>query len=178
MKSKTVLIATAALATSTAIACIAGLTSIVTGDFGFSYVLERSAAESLATGVSATSLAAAEARSRAALRVSPYENLARAQLVYIDTLRQGHVGPQGARTLQQSYDLIPYDWQLAGWRIKFGLENWSELAPETRLAIKDEAVAFGRAWTRDPDIRGILSSIRDPSGALAAALIRQEIERR
>jgi hypothetical protein len=112
----------------------------------------------------------AEEEIHRALALSPYDNEARLRLVYIDSLRHPPVGAVGVARFEESYSLIPYDYTIAAWRIRFGLEHWGALSPVSRAAVYEEAMAFGRAHSQDVAVRGILQSIHDPQGRLAAAL--------
>jgi hypothetical protein len=111
------------------------------------------------------------------MALSPYDNEARLRLVYIDALRHPPVSSIGVARLAESYSLIPYDYTVAAWRIRFGLEHWAALTPELRAAIYEEAMAFGRVGSQDVNVRPILQSIHDPQGRLAAALWLQLLNR-
>jgi hypothetical protein len=119
---------------------------------------------------SSEALARAEVKARRAQALSPYDNTARLRLAYIDTLRHGALFPKGVALYIQSYELLPYDQDVAAWRIRFGLEHWASLSPEARIALHEEVMTFAKVGSRDPDLRTLLASIRDPSGRLAAAL--------
>jgi hypothetical protein len=114
--------------------------------------------------------AAATAQIERALALSPYDNQARLRLVYIDARRHPHISPAGVARFEESYSLMPYDYSVAAWRIRFGLEHWASLTPQLRSEIFTEAMAFGRAHSQDVEVRRILQSIHDPQGRLAAAL--------
>jgi hypothetical protein len=116
-------------------------------------------------------ISAAAAEIHQALALSPYDDQARLRLVYIDALRHPPVGPEGVARLAESYSLIPYDYSVAAWRIRFGLEHWAALSPQLRTQIYAEAMAFGHGGHgKDAEIVQVLRSIHDPQGRLAAAL--------
>jgi hypothetical protein len=113
-----------------------------------------------------------------ALALAPYDNAARLRLVYLDSRRPGGIGPQGLDAFARSYELMPYDYSVAAWRIRFGLEHWSSLTPDLRSAIFAEAMAFARVGSVDVDVPEVLQSIHDPEGRLAAALWLQALDQR
>jgi hypothetical protein len=119
-----------------------------------------------------------DAASRAigrALTLSPYSNAARLRLAYVDTVRHGRLGPAGVAQLARSYDLTPYDYSIAAWRIRFGLEHWRDLTPELRTSVHAEAMAFASGQSSEVDVKAVLRTIRDPAGRLAAELWLQEL---
>jgi hypothetical protein len=93
----------------------------------------------------------------------------------VEATRRGRLGPQGLHDLQVSYDLIAYDPYVFDWRIKLGLDHWSELSPELRASVIAEARIFARNGNRTRVI-GSLSSVENPSGRLAAAILAQELQ--
>jgi hypothetical protein len=105
-----------------------------------------------------------------ALALSPYDNQARLRLVYIDALRHPPISPAGVALLEQSYSLMPYDYTVASWRIRFCLEHWAALSPAVRDEVYQEAMAFGRSGSQQVSVAPILQSIHDPQGRLAGAL--------
>jgi hypothetical protein len=115
-------------------------------------------------------MAGAAAQIDRALALSPYDNQARLRLVYIDALRHPPVGPAGVALLEQSYSLMPYDYTVAAWRIRFCLEHWAALSPALRDDVYQEATAFARSNSQQVSVIPILQSIHDPQGRLAAAL--------
>lgn len=137
---------------------------------GSSQGLDQAAYDALADNPTSSKLDSAEALTRQALLLSPYENNARLRLAYIDAVRNGRLSAAGVAELKRTYDLIPVDPNVGAWRLRFSLEHWDELTPDTRRAVYDEAMAFGRVQTSEVNVRSILRSIRNPSGSLAAAL--------
>jgi hypothetical protein len=115
-------------------------------------------------------ITAATAEVDRALELSPYDNQARLRLVYIDALHHPPVGPAGVAMLEQSYSLMPYDYTVAAWRLRFGLEHWAALSPAARDEVYQEAMAFARSNSQQVSVVPILQSIHDPQGRLAAAL--------
>jgi len=168
----------AAFSTLVGLASLAALISLNTGAsvgigpfaLGSTDGYEKRAYDLLVGSPSPADIARAEALAEKALSVSPYDNTARLRLVYIDSLRHRAVTPRGVTLFVQSYDLLPTDQNVAAWRIRFALEHWTELSPEARALVRNEAMTFARAGSVDPPVRQILSSIRNPSGRLAAAL--------
>ena len=164
------------LAIATAGLAGAGLASLTTGKFGFSEAMDERGFTLLSEGGSPAALIEAEAVSQAALNLSPYNNAARLRVAYIEASHLGRLGPKAVKAFQESYDLMPVDHAVAAWRIRFGLEHWSQLTPEIRSAVRYEALAFAPLPSATVNVREILGSIRDPSGALAAAFMLQEIQ--
>jgi hypothetical protein len=174
----------AALTAAALVASVAGWAALVAGPislgpvtFGFSEAYDARGYALLLGSPSKAQIDRAETEARKALALSPYDNSARLRLAYIDTLRHGGLGAQGATLLAQSYDVLPIDQNVAAWRIRFGLEHWSDLSPETRAALHNEMLAFARAGSVDPPIRRILGAVRNPNGRLAAALWIHELDR-
>jgi hypothetical protein len=124
----------------------------------------------LTHAASPVATSAATAEINRALALSPYDNQARLRLVYIDALRHPPVGPAGVALLEQSYSLMPYDYTVAAWRIRFCLEHWEALSPALRDNVYQEATAFARSNSQQVSVVPILQSIHDPQGRLAAAL--------
>lgn len=144
---------------------------------GFAESHDKRAHAILDRSTAPAALTQATAEVGRALALSPYSNAARLRLAYIDTVRNGRLGPVGRARLAQSYDLMPYDYSVAAWRVRFALEHWRSLTPELRGRVHAEALAFGRGGIHDVDMRGALQSIRDPAGRLAAALWLRELSR-
>jgi hypothetical protein len=154
-----------------ALAALIGQTGpLMTGaGVGFSQAHDQRAFALLSTGAPLDRLKA-ETEARRALALSPYENAARLRLADAYAASGPPVDVQAIGQLATSYDLVQYDYTVASWRIAFGLANWGRLPPDLRRSVYAEAMAFGRANSRDVDVRRILQSIRDPQGRLAAAL--------
>jgi hypothetical protein len=172
LKSAIGLAAAAFLGGAAGLAALAGQTGpfMWTGLFGFAQSHDKLAFQALEHGTGPAALAQASKDIKGALSEAPYDNAARLRAVYVDTLAHGTLGPDGLARLAESYELIPYDYTVAAWRIQFGLEHWNALTPELRLAVFSEAMAFGRQGSRDVDVRRTLQSIHNPDGRLAAAL--------
>ncbi len=115
-------------------------------------------------------LARAEIHARRASQLSPYDNRPRLRLAYIAVKRDGRLGPTGQKLLATSYDLVPFDVGVAGWRTRFALENWAMLMPEDRMAVRKEAFAFERSGSRTANIRNELLAVSDSRGRVAANL--------
>lgn len=140
---------------------------------GFAESHDKRAFALLAGGAPA---ARAEAEDREALALSPYQNTARLRLAYAYALSGPPADRLAIEQLAVSYDLMPYDYTVAAWRIAFALENWGRIPPDLRRAVYAEAMAFGRAHSRDVAVPAVLKSIRDPEGGLAAALWLQALK--
>lgn len=160
------------------VASVAGIVALNTGatpgvgalSLGFADGYEARAYELLQDKPSPEDIDRAALLAEKALAISPYDNTARLRLAYIDSLRDGYAGPRAVRLFVQSYDLLPFDQNVAAWRIRFGLEHWTELSPQARGLVHDEVMMFARVGSIDPPVRKILGSIRNPSGRLAGAL--------
>jgi hypothetical protein len=177
MSRKVRVLGAAAFAAITAALASAGAATMVIGDVGFSWVLGRRSADLLTGSPSAGARAEAERLDRAALRQSPYDNSARLRLVYAEMTPTGQLGALGAARIGESYELLPIDYPVAAWRIQFSLEHWDELPPETRAAVRHEVLIFSKLPTRNVDVSKLLSSVKNPAGAAAAAEMLEEIRR-
>jgi len=166
------LAASAALAGVLALLAYAGLPAFpFTGRIlGFSEPHDRRSLQAVVGATRPEDLQRAEREAKAALALSPYNNLTRLRLAYIEAERLGRLGPVGLTHLGRSYDLVPLDASAAPWRVRLALEHWGQLTPEIRMAVYQEAMAFGRSGSREADVRPVLASIRNPDGRLAAAL--------
>lgn len=164
-----------AVAGATAGASLLGLVSLNTGAavvagplaLGLTGGVDEAAYQALSPPAR---LDVAERKARQALALSPYQNNARLRLAYIETVRHGHVTPAASALIDESYDLLPVDADVAAWRIRFALEHWSEVSVRTRQAVHAEVEVFARVGSSDTDVRPILRSISNPSGRVAAAL--------
>lgn len=173
------------LAIATALLSFGGLIVLNTGTtvgvppfvLGLSQGHDEAAYRRLLGSPSAADLDWAEAKSREALAVAPYENGPRLRLAYVETLRHGRLTPAGVEYFAQSYDLLPLDPNVGAWRIGFGLEHWESLTPEARRAVYEEARAFYRLRAREVGVERVLRSVRNPSGRLAAALWLHSFDR-
>lgn len=119
----------------------------------------------------------AERLARENLALSPYDVSGWLRLALIDVRRDGRLDAAGSEALARSYELLPYDVALGVWRIGFALDHWQAIAPETRLAVREEALMLARIRTRRALLLARLESVGSSSGVLAAALIRSGIER-
>jgi len=173
------LAAAAALAGALALLAYSGLPAFpFTGRvLGFSEPHDRRSLEALVEATRLEDLLRAEREAEAALALSPYNNLTRLRLAYIEAERLGRLGPQGLTHLSRSYDLVPLDASAAPWRVRLALEHWGQLTPDIRMAVYREAMAFGRSGSREADVRPVLASIRNPEGRLAAALWLRALRR-
>jgi len=179
------IVATAALSIAVGLGSLAALISLNTGAsiaigplaLGSTDGYEQRAFDLLSGSPSPAEIARAETLAERALAISPYDNTARLRLVYIDRLRHDVITPRGVALFVQSYELLPTDQNVAAWRIRYALEHWTELSPEARTLVQNEAMIFARAGSVDPPVRRILTSIRNPSGALAAALWLRQLDR-
>ena len=179
------LVTAAGVSAAALLLSIAGLAALLgqAGPFmgstllGFATGHDQRAFDLLAHRPTPAGLAKAGAESEMALALSPYDNAARMRLLFADTTRHGRLTPAGLALFARSYDLIPYDYTVAAWRIGFGLEHWATLTPDLRSAVFAEALAFGRAGSQDVNVRAVLSNVRDPQGRLAAALWLQTLKR-
>lgn len=131
---------------------------------------DRKAYQLLTAASDRRTLEEASDEAELALALSPYSNSARLRLIYIDTVQRGSLGPDGLAHLERSYDLVPLDYTVAAWRVRFALEHWREIPPDLRRAAESEAMAFGRVGSKDADVRSSLASIHSPEGRLTAAL--------
>ena len=169
---------------ATALACaalalsIGGLVALNTGlgfglpplGFGLALGYDDAAYRRTSHRPSKADLLAAAALSRRAVRIAPYQSAARMRLALIDTLLNGRLTKQGQAELARSYDLVPIDPDIAGWRIRFSLEHWESLPAETRQDVYEEAKTFTEVHSAGLDVPHLLSSVRNPSGSLAGAL--------
>lgn len=137
--------------------------------FALSDGYEAGAAKALSRLPPKLARSAAEARSREALALSPYNNTARLRIAYIEWARTGHLTDSGLQALAQSYDLAAFDHQAEGWRIRLALENWERVPLETRAAVREEAIAYARTLRRR-DVIAMLRSVQNPSGRVAAVM--------
>lgn len=176
-RAPVILTGLAVLAGATLAAAGGGLASLAAKRWGFTPGLDESAHALLINSPTAARVAQARAYSLAALRQSPTDNGARLRLVYIETLRSGALGPEGAKAFEDSYRLMPFDYTVASWRIGFGLDHWSELTPDARIAVRREALAFAALPIESVSLPPVLRAVRDPDGALAAAFLLKEIQR-
>lgn len=173
------------LAAATALLGLGGLVVLNTGAtvgarpfvLGLSQGHDEAAYRRLLAAPSAADLDWAEAKSREALAVAPYENNPRLRLAYIDARRHGRLTQAGVQFFVQSYELLPLDPNVGAWRIAFGLEHWEDLTPDARRAVYEEARAFYRLRARDVGVERVLRSVRNPSGRLAAALWLHSFDR-
>ncbi|WP_369062133.1 O-antigen ligase family protein [Caulobacter sp. 73W] len=130
---------------------------------------DRAAERELANGTTKTHLDNAQRASMEAQKLFPFDTSAWLRLVYIDHLRLGRMKSGAASLFERSYDLVAYDPYVARWRIRFGLENWTELTPDSRESVAAEAKllledqGFRRYVTDD------LKAIRSPSGRMVAS---------
>ena len=83
----------------------------------------------------------------------------------------------GVKALDESYALMPMDYSVANWRIRFALENWSRITPATREGVRYEVLAFAKLPIQSVNVRAAIEGIQDPSGALAASFLKREIDR-
>jgi len=109
----------------------------------------------------------------AVLTARPAEPVAWVRLAYADWLASGGVMTAASeRALDQSYQMAPYAFRQAPFRIAFALANWSGLAPDTRKAVLKEiqaARAQDQIWA---EVRAVVRQTpMDPSGRLSAALM-------
>lgn len=127
------------------------------------------AAEKALEGSAKDRLVVAEASTREALRIAPFDTYAWLRLASIDRQREAGLSPQGLAAFQSSYDLVAYDPQLARWRVRFALENWTALNATVREAVEQEARVLAQDGTHRRYIRRDLQQISDPTGRMIAA---------
>ena len=120
------------------------------------------------------SLRIAREESQASLALSPYNNMPRLRLAYLDWVETGRLTPAARQALITSYDLAAYDHEASEWRIRLALENWASVPAQTRAAVHAEAISYGRTLRRGR-IVSLLRSIQDPDGQLRAALWLREL---
>jgi hypothetical protein len=115
----------------------------------------------------------AEAFTRAALRRSPARAGSWARLAYIDTAREGELGPEGLAALVRSYEVQPFAPEsLMRWRVEFVLSRWAEVDEDLRNAALREirgATAGGSRWYENSQWAWGLSD-RLPEDVAAALL--------
>jgi hypothetical protein len=169
--------ATAVLGALAAASSLAGLFVLNTGvgagapplGFAFSNGYDDTAYRRMSGRPTPADLSAAAQLSARAVALSPYASAPRLRLAYIDSLQHGRLTETGVRQFSRSYDLTAIDPDVAAWRIRFGLEHWDTLPGDTRLAVAAEAEAFAKLRGSPVNVAAVLSSVRDPSGRLAAA---------
>lgn len=167
-----------ALPAAALLAAAAGLSAILgqagplmwSDSLGVAAAHDQRAFQILQRSTGPQSAARAATEIRRALTLTPYDNAARLRLVYLDSLRPTGLDAEGLAAFARSYELMPYDYSVAAWRIRFGLEHWATLTPDLRSSVFAEAMAFGLAGSVDVNVGDVLRSIHDPQGRLAAAL--------
>ncbi|WP_269714840.1 O-antigen ligase family protein [Caulobacter sp. NIBR2454] len=117
----------------------------------------------------------ADAASRRALAIAPYDTPAWLRMAYIDRARRGGLSAEGVEWFERSYDLAALDPDVALWRIRFGLENWTRLTPEARAAVQEEADVLLKDSAHRPYITEDLRSISTPTGQMVAAFWLNQI---
>jgi len=168
---------TAVLAAVVVAGCCASLLALNTGagfgtpplGFGLTQGYDAAAYRRMSGHPSAADISAATLLSKDALRLSPYATAARLRLVYIDTVAHHRLTSEGAAAYALSYDLVPIDPDVAPWRIRFGLEHWSDLPTETRQDVYNEAKSLDGVISHEINVRNVLNSVKNPAGRLAAA---------
>ncbi|MDG2520485.1 O-antigen ligase family protein [Caulobacter segnis] len=130
---------------------------------------DRHADRLLAGGSSAGVLDAARSASQEALKLAPYDTAAWLRLVYIDQVRSGRLERDAVKMFETTYDLVPIDPYVARWRIRFGLEHWGELNPESRAYVQREAEFLLEDPAHQRYVTGDLKSIASPTGRMVAA---------
>lgn len=114
---------------------------------------------------------AAVAETRAALAQAPMNAAAWARLAYIDRSRSTAMTPAALDNLERSYAVAPYGPDISRWRVRYVFEHWSELTPSLRTQASDEMRVLSRY--RGGVARDTVRAIEDPSGRLAAEMIRR-----
>lgn len=123
----------------------------------------------------AAGMRVAEEASRNALSISPFDNAARLRLAYIDVSRSGRMTDYAARLLQESYDLVALDERMAKWRVRFALENWESISPQTRRAVQAEAEVLMQPGPTRRLMRMELERVSSPTGRMVAAFWLNQI---
>ncbi len=136
---------------------------------------DRRAAAALAA--TPPDLSAAKANTLRAITLFPYDTAAVARLAYLDRRVHGRLTAEGAAQFQRSYDLVPLDQAIALWRVRFALENWGELAPNSRAAARREFEALLSTRQHNVELTETLASVRGGRGALVAAFWSAEVQR-
>lgn len=112
----------------------------------------------------------AAAETRAALAQAPMNPGAWARLAYIDRSRSTVLTPAALDNLERSYAVAPFGPDITRWRVRFMFEHWGELTPSLRTQASDELRVLSRY--RGGVARDVVRTIENPSGRLAAEMIR------
>jgi O-antigen ligase len=138
---------------------------------------DRAATKGLETARAPAALDRAETLSRKAIALSPYDTSAMLRLAYIDTLRHGRLTAEGAEQFALSYERAPLDQAVASWRIKFALESWSQLTPQTQAAVRREFEALVQTRSHRQILLDLLGDIRQGPGAYVAKFWLVRVQR-
>jgi len=128
----------------------------------------------MTTRPSASDFKAAEAVSRKAIALYPYDIQSWLRLAFVDVELHGALTPSGQAALLQSYDLAPLDQHQSSWRIWFALEHWDELSQTTQNAARFEAVTLARNWMTRPIVAGAVTAVQNPVGRSVGYVWLQE----
>jgi len=178
------LAAGAVLAGATVLACVGALVALNGGgaakiggwrplELAAGY--DRAADALIRTGRPAD-LPRAEALSRRAIALHPYDIGAWLRIAYVDAAAHGALTPAGVAALARSYDLVAYDTDQASWRIAFALEHWGDLPPELQAEVKAETFTLGVGWRHRLRIMEVLRGVTNPAGRMTASLWASQIE--
>jgi O-antigen ligase len=117
---------------------------------------------------SPAALDAARRASLKALSLSPDDTSAALRLAYIDVLRNGHLTAVGEAHFAGSYQRVPLDQAVALWRIRFALENWTNIDPVTRVLVRREFDALLSTGLHRRALLNMLAQVESPYGRLVA----------
>jgi hypothetical protein len=179
------LAAAAALAAATALASVAALVALNGGGavkIGAWRPLELAAgydraADALVRTARPADLRRAEALSRRAIALHPYDIGAWLRIAYVEAQVHGKLTPAGIAALRRSYDLVAYDPDEASWRIAFALQHWADLPADLKAAVRAEAMSVGSSWRHRARIVEVLKGVTNPAARLTAMLWVSQIER-
>jgi hypothetical protein len=122
------------------------------------------------------SLSRAARLSHRAIALNPYDTGAWLRLASIDAQQHGRLTPAGIAAFQRAYDLIAIDPYAATWRLGFAMRHWGELPPESKAAVRLEAMALGDEHDHKYKVLGVLRQVRNPEARLTAALWAARID--
>jgi hypothetical protein len=134
--------------------------------------VDAPAAERAYAALPASASGAARVAASARLALGDPANPQRwAAVAYADWRARGEMTPAAVAALDHSYALGFFDRSIAVWRVSFALQHWDRLTPEIRQDALAEARTALQDRTLAPLLRKALTSISNPSGRVAAALL-------
>ena len=119
----------------------------------------------------------AQRLSERALARYPYDTSALLRLAFISRARSDRLGPDGVAALRRSYAALPFDHYVAFWRIRFALENWAELPPDLKEAVRREEAAVESQPGHRDNLRETLAAVPPGPGGLVAGFWIARLDR-